>query len=377
MLDATIPATSASGAVTREPALEHLIERVVQARAARTPLRIHGAGTKDFYGNPPQGDPLDVRALRGVSAYEPTELVVTARAGTPLLELEALLAGQGQCLPFEPPRHGPGATLGGMVASGLSGPARPRVGSVRDHLLGASMLDGRGEVLSFGGQVIKNVAGYDVSRLLAGSLGILGVILEVSLKVLPLPHASTTLRFELDQAAALARLHAWMREPLALDASAWWDGTLVVRLRGAEPAVRAAAQRMGGETVESQAAEPFWNGLRDQSDEFFARAAALVAKGGALWRLSLPATAPPLKLDGETLVEWHGAQRWLATERPAHEVRAGAAAVGGHATLFRAIDKSAGTLAPLAAPLERIHRELKRAFDPDGIFNPGRLIAGL
>jgi len=377
VLDAATPATSAPDAPARDPTLAALVERVAQARAARRPLCIRGGGTKDFYGNPPQGEPLDLRALRGVSAYEPTELVVTVRAGTPLLELEALLAREGQCLPFEPPRHGPAATVGGAVATGLSGPARARVGSVRDHLLGATLLDGHGEVLAFGGQVIKNVAGYDVSRLLAGSLGILGVILEVSLKVLPLPHASTTLRFELDQASALARLHAWTREPLVLDASAWWDGMLVVRLRGAEPAVRAAAQRMGGEAVDATAAEPFWTGLRDQTDPFFTRAVAGLAHEAALWRLSMPAIAPPLALDGDTLVEWHGAQRWLASARPAHEVRAAAAAAGGHATLFRARDKSPGAFAPLASPLDRIHRELKRAFDPDGIFNPGRLIPGL
>jgi len=363
--------------VPRDAAVEALAERIAQARASRTPLAIRGGGTKDFYGNAPAGEPLDVRGLHGVSSYEPTELVVTARAGTSLAELEALLATHGQCLPFEPPRHGPGATVGGMVASGLSGPARARVGSLRDHLLGATLLDGNGAVLTFGGQVMKNVAGYDVSRLLAGSMGVLGVILEASLKVLPLPRASATLRFELEQPAALARLHAWTREPLPLDASAWWDGMLVVRLRGAEPAVRAAAQRMGGEAIDGAAADPFWNGLRDQTDEYFARAARAIAGGAALWRLSLPPTAPPLNLPGETLVEWHGAQRWLASARPAAEVRGAASAAGGHATLYRAADKSPGAFAPLAAPLDRMHRELKRAFDPDGIFNPGRLYAGL
>jgi glycolate oxidase FAD binding subunit len=372
-----------------DPALQVLIDRVQSARAAGAQLRIRGGGSKDFYGEAPQGEPLDTRVLEGTSSYEPSELVVTTRCGTSLAELEALLATKGQCLPFEPPhfayapgsaalspRHR-GATVGGMVAAGLSGPSRAAVGSVRDHVLGATMLNGKGEVLTFGGQVMKNVAGYDVSRLLAGSLGTLGVILEVSLKVMPVAPATVTLRLEMDQAGALAQLNDWGGQPVPLNASAWWDGNLILRLRGALAAVQAARVRLGGDVVEPEHASPFWEGLRDHTDEFFVAAREAVASGASLWRLSVPQTAPVLALPGELMIEWGGAQRWLCSAAPAAAVRDATARVGGHATLFAARDKAAGAFAPLRSPLDRIHRELKKSFDPAGVFNPGRLYPGL
>jgi glycolate oxidase FAD binding subunit len=360
-----------------DPVLSQLIEQVQSARAEGRKLDIRGGGTKAFYGGLPQGEPLDVRPLSGVSSYEPSELVVTARAGTPLAELEAALAEKGQCLPFEPPRFSEGGTIGGMVAAGLAGPARAAVGGVRDYVLGTTLLNGRAEVLSFGGTVMKNVAGYDVSRLLAGSMGMLGVICEVSLKVLPLPQATATLRLELDAGTAIRRLGEWGGQPLPLNASAWWDGMLVLRLAGAAAAVSAALARIGGELVEPALAASFWTGLRDHRDEFFIGAAKAVEAGAALWRLSVPPTTPPLRLSGEQLIEWGGAQRWLCTSAPAASLREVAQSAGGHAVLFRSHDKSGGAFAPLAPPLDRIHRELKLAFDPDGVFNPGRLIAGL
>jgi len=360
-----------------EPALQTLIDQIQAARAAKTALDIRGGYTKAWYGETPVGAPLEMAPLAGISSYEPTELVVTVRAGTTLAELEATLAAQGQCLPFEPPRFGATSTVGGMVAAGLAGPGRAAVGGVRDYVLGATLLNGRAEVLSFGGQVMKNVAGYDVSRLLAGSLGVLGVICEVSLKVLPLPPATTTLRFEMEEAAALKRLNEWGGLPLPITASAWWEGTLVLRLAGAAAAVQAAQGRLGGEVIEASLAQAFWTGLRDHSDEFFAGAAKAVARGASLWRLSVPQTAPALKLSGEQLVEWGGGQRWLCTTTPAAQVRDAAAGAGGHATLFRSQDKRVGVFAPLKAPLDRIHRELKKAFDPDGIFNRGRLYPDL
>ncbi len=360
-----------------DAALRGLVDQVQAARAAKTPLDIRGGGTKAWYGEAPVGDALDVSALAGISSYEPTELVVTVRAGTPLAALEATLAEQGQWLPFEPPRYGAASTVGGMVAAGLSGPGRAAAGGVRDYVLGVTLLNGRGEVLSFGGQVMKNVAGYDVSRLLAGSMGVLGVVCEVSLKVLPLPAATQTLRFEMDEAAALKRLNEWGGLPLPVSASAWWEGTLVVRLAGAAAAVQWAQGQLGGETVAPALADSFWAGLRDQSDEFFAGAAKALEGGASLWRLSVPQTAPPLKLSGEQLVEWGGGQRWLCTTTAAAPVREAAAAAGGHATLFRSRDKGAGVFAPLQPPLDRIHRELKRSFDPDGIFNRGRFYPGL
>ena len=358
-------------------ALQRLIDQVQAARAAKVPLAITGGHTKAFYGEAPQGEPLDVKPLAGISSYEPSELVVTVRAGTPLAELEAALAEQGQCLPFEPPRFGPGSTVGGMVAAGLAGPARATAGGVRDYVLGATLLNGRAEVCSFGGQVMKNVAGYDVARLLAGSMGCLGVICEVSLKVLPQPVATATLRFELDQAAALVKLNQWGGQPLPLSASAWWEGMLVLRLAGARAAVDAAVATLGGELIDAPLAATFWDGLRDHRDEFFVGAHKAVQGGASLWRLSLPQTAPPLALSGEQLVEWGGAQRWLCTSTPAAQLREAAAAAGGHATLFRGQDKSGGVFAPLSPPLERIQKNLKVAFDPDHVFNPGRLYAWL
>ena len=370
--------SQAQGAATHDdPALAQLVEQVRSARNRKVTLDIRGGGSKAFYGEAARGsEPLSLADLRGISSYEPSELVVTVRAGTPLVELEAALAAAGQCLAFEPPRFGPSSTVGGMVAAGLSGPARAAVGGLRDFVLGATLLNGRAEVLSFGGQVMKNVAGYDVSRLLAGSLGILGVILEVSLKTLPVAPATTTLRFDIDQDEALRRLNAWGGEPLPISASAWWERTLVVRLAGAAAAVQAAAKRFvakGGEVLEPTMAQTFWRGLRDHRDEFFTSADAATQGSASLWRLSVPSTAPPLNLPGEQLVEWGGALRWLCTGAPAAAVRETAAAVGGHGTLFRARDKSAGVFAPLSPPLMRIHRELKRAFDPDRVFNPGRL----
>lgn len=380
--------TPATPATPADPALAPLLDAVAAARADGAALVIQGQGSKAFHGEPLEGGrelrPLSTRGLAGISSYEPTELVVTVRAGTPLAELEAALAERGQWLPFEPPHFisdgaaGTG-TVGGMVAAGLAGPGRATAGSVRDHVLGATLLTGRGELLSFGGQVMKNVAGYDVSRLLAGSLGALGLICEVSLKVLPQPAARCTLRFEMDEATALRRVNEWGGQPLPLSASAWWEGTLVLRLAGAAAAVAAAQRTLGGEMIDAALADGFWAGLRDHRDEFFTGAARAVAGGASLWRLSVPQTAPPLGLSGEQLIEWGGAQRWLCTSAPAATLREAAAAAGGHATRFRAGAGTAGVpmFAPLSAPLARIHAELKRAFDPDRMFNPGRLGAGL
>ncbi len=348
-----------------------------QAVERGQPLRLTGHGSKDFYGEALQGEPLSTLSLNGITAYEPSELYVSVLAGTPVAGLEALLAQSSQRLAFEPPRFGGRGTVGGMVAAGLSGPSRAALGSVRDHLLGVTLLNGQGELLNFGGTVMKNVAGYDVSRVLAGSMGILGLIVEATLKVVPLPAATATLRFDLDQGAALLQINRWSGQPWPIEASAWWDGALLVRLAGAGNAVKMATAQLGGELIAADLAAPFWAGLRDHGDEFFSGAARAVAGGARLWRLSLPSTAPELKLHGEQLIEWGGAQRWVTTALPAIQVREAAASVGGHATMFRAQNKSPGTFAPLSPPLAAIHRRLKSAFDPQGLFNPGRLYAGL
>jgi len=344
--------------------IEQFQQRVRSAAADKTPLRIRGGGSKDWYGQRLEGEILDTRGYAGVNDYEPTELVITARCGTPLAEIEALLAERNQMLAFEPPHFGEGATLGGAIAAGLAGPRRAASGGVRDFVLGAKLLDGKGDVLTFGGQVMKNVAGYDVSRMLAGSLGTLGLLLEVSVKVLPKPFAETTLCLELSEVEAIRKLNEWGGQPLPLSASCWHNGSLWLRLSGAQAAVDAAVRLIGGETMPNPAC--FWEELREQRLPFF---------GGeeALWRLSLPSTTDTLKLGGVQLIEWGGAQRWLRTDRDAATIRATVSAAGGHATLFRGGDKSEGVFQPLQPAVARIHERLKNSFDPAHIFNPGRL----
>jgi glycolate dehydrogenase FAD-binding subunit len=354
-----------------------LIDRMRAARAGRAPLQIVGGGTKAFYGEAPRGEPLPLRDLTGITSYEPSELVVTVRAGTPLAELESALVAKGQCLPFEPPRFAAGGTVGGMVASGLAGPSRAAVGALRDYVLGLTLLDGRGELLTFGGQVMKNVAGYDVSRLIAGSWGVLGVICEVSLKVLGVPAETATLEYEWDEARALREMAQWRSQPVPLQASAWYDGRLRIRLAGSRAAVLEARARLDGTALDQPAALSFWESVRDQRHEFFAPAARELEQSTALWRLSVPPTAAPFSLAGRQFIEWGGAQRWWRTAAPAAEVRAAAAGAAGHATLVRGADKSAGAFAPLSGELMRIHRALKTAFDPERILNPGRLYADL
>jgi glycolate oxidase FAD binding subunit len=353
-----------------EQVLQQFRERIASAHAARTPLRLRGGGSKDWYGQASEGEVFDTRAYHGIVDYEPSELVVTVRCGTPLAELEQTLAGQNQMLAFEPPHFGPGATVGGMVASGLSGPRRQGAGALRDFVLGVQVVDGRGELLRFGGQVMKNVAGYDVSRLMAGSLGTLGLVSQVSLKVLPRPVCETTLVFELGQQEALDKLNTWGGRALPVSSSAWQDGRLALRLSGANAAISAATRELGGETMAD--ADRFWNDLREQRADFFAGADAA---GTGLWRLALPTTCPPLALPGRQLIEWGGGQRWLRSEDglDAGAVRAAAAERGGHATLFRGGDKRLGVFTPLQPALARVHQRLKDTFDPAGIFNPARM----
>lgn len=344
-------------------------ERIRTAAAEGRALQLCGGGTKSFYGRSGEGEVLDLTANQGVVSYEPTELVVTVRGGTPLAELEALLATRNQFLAFEPPAFGPAATVGGCVAAGLSGPRRAAAGALRDFVLGVKLLDGRGDVLSFGGQVMKNVAGYDVSRVIAGSMGTLGVLLEVSLKVLPRPTAEASLRFECDEASAIERLNDWGGQPLPISASAWADGVLTLRLSGAEAAVVAARARLGGETLADADATAFWTSVREHRAPWFARA--------PLWRLSLPSSAAPLRLAGTQFIEWGGALRWLQTDLPAAAIRERVVQLGGSATLFAGGDRSGEIFHPMPQALMRIQQRLKTAFDPAGIFNPGRIYQGL
>ncbi len=351
-----------------------LCERIRDHAARRAPLAIRGGGSKDFYGAPmPAAAVLDMTPCAGVVAYEPKELVLTVRAGTPLAEVQRVLAAERQMLPFEPPHFGgfdpadasrSRATIGGAVGAGLSGPRRPYAGAVRDFVLGVRIVNGKGEALAFGGRVIKNVAGYDVSRLMAGALGTLGVITEVSFKVLPQPVVETTLAFELDEGAATERANRWAGQPLPLSATAWQDGVLRVRLSGAEVAVAAAKAKIGGSEQADGAA--YWEDLREHRLPFFAGEAPL-------WRLSVPQTTEPLAHGQPQLVEWGGGVRWLRGNPDPLDIRSTVERAGGHATLFRGGDKSLGVFHPLKPALAKIHRRLKDAFDPAGILNPGRM----
>jgi glycolate oxidase FAD binding subunit len=349
--------------------IQDICGRVAACAASAQPLRIRGGGSKDFYGEALRGEPLEMSAYAGIVAYEPRELVLTVRAGTPLAEVEAAVDAERQMLPFEPPRFDDGAaharaTIGGTVATGLSGPRRAFAGAVRDFVLGTRIVNGKGEDLAFGGRVIKNVAGYDVSRLMTGALGTLGVITEISFKVLPRPAAEATLAFEMDESQSIGEVNRWAGQPLPLSATAWQDGVLRVRLSGAQAAVDAARRKLGGQEVAGAA--DFWRDLREHRLAFF-------APGAALWRLAVPQTAPPLGIGRSPLVEWGGGLRWVCGELDPLTVRSTVERLGGHATLFRGGDKSVGVFHPLKPALAKIHRRLKEAFDPAGILNPGRM----
>lgn len=366
--------------------MAELAARIRESAEQGSRLVIHGSGSKDFYGNATEGMPLDVRSLRGPMRHEPSELVVTVAAGTTLVELENALSSADQMLAFEPPYFGPQATVGGCVAAGLCGPRRIAAGyaggALRDHMLGAKLLDGRGNLLSFGGKVIKNVAGYDVARLLVGSLGILGVLIEVSLKVVPRPATETTLSLECNQTTALQCFGDWNLKPWPISASAWTEGRLFLRLSGAVAAVQTACREIGGDVLDDAEAGNFWKSVREQTAAWFK-----LEPGETLWRLSLPASASALELRVEQpdpmFLEWHGMQRWLkAREIDRIVLRAQVHQLGGHLTRFRHGPPRAAyppdvrqdpAFEPLAPALSAIHRRLKAEFDPHGIFNFNRL----
>lgn len=338
-------------------------ERIRDAVAQKKRLSIRGGGSKQFYGNAVEAETLEMAEYAGVVDYQPRELTLTARAGTRLDVIEALLAKNNQMLPFEPPHYGPGATLGGCVAAGLSGPRRPYAGAVRDAVLGIKMMDGRGQVLRFGGQVIKNVAGYDVSRLAVGSMGTLGLLLEVSVKVLPCPESERTLMREMTAEQAVETMNRWAASPLPLSASLWRAGHLYVRLSGTASAVDAAHSRLGGEAIPD--GDHFWHSVREQTMPDFAQR--------PLWRLSLPTTAKVATAPGQPVIEWGGGVRWYATDMAPDTLRALAKQAGGHATLFRSHAPLNQAFTPLPSPLASLHQRIRRALDPLGIFDTGRM----
>lgn len=345
---------------------EAIRDQVRAAFGSGTPLVIEGGGSKRFFGRAPAGETLKVAEHRGIVNHEPSELVLTVRSGTPVGETQAALAEHGQWLPFDPPRHDEASTIGGVVACALSGPTRPWTGAVRDFVLGTRIVNGRGDVLSFGGEVMKNVAGYDVSRLMAGALGTLGVLLEVSFKLLPRPAVERTRVLELTAGDAIRRLAEWARSPLPVLGACHDGERLHLRLAGAEAAVAEAAERIGGELGD----ETLWEDLRDHRLAFFAGDAP------PLWRLSVPAHVPPLDLPDPVLTDWGGAQRWLRSDAPEPVVRSAAAAAGGHATCFRGGDRER-PFHSLDEGIALLHARLKAAFDPGRILNRNRLYADL
>jgi glycolate oxidase FAD binding subunit len=342
--------------------------RVREAAAAQRPLHIRGGGTKDFYGRRIDGEALEARSVRGIVDYDPTELVITAGAGTPLTEIDEAMGRAGQMLAFEPPHFSSGATLGGTVAAGLSGPRRPYVGAVRDFVLGVRVIDGTGEALKFGGRVMKNVAGFDVARLMTGAHGTLGILTEVSLKCLPRPALEATCVRECSADESIRFANEWAGKPLPLSGTCYHGGRLSVRLSGAAPAVAAARSVVGGEAAADS--DALWNSVRDHTHPFFA---AVQARGATLWRLSVRSTTPFTDLGGEQLIEWGGALRWLAAGEgaDAERLRTWARSHGGHATCFRGA--AGAVFQPLTPPLLALHQRLKHVFDPHGILNRGRM----
>ena len=340
-------------------------ERILSAVATGGPLVIQGGGSKSFYGRAVEGDIVDTRPCSGIISYEPSELVLTAHAGTPLREIENVLAEQRQMLAFEPPAFAKSATFGGTIACGLSGPRRPYTGSVRDYVLGIKCLTGRGDILKFGGQVMKNVAGYDVSRLMTGALGTLGLLLEISIKVQPLSEYEINLAGKADFSTALQAMNSWAGQSLSLSAACYDGDYLHVRLSGKHSAVNAARKKLA--LVDAEDAPDYWQKLREHRLDFF--------QSGRrhLWRLAVPATSPALDLSGDWLIDWGGAQRWLQTDEPMEKIRLLTQQACGHATLFCGGDHSREVFHPLAPGILDLHMRLKQAFDPAHILNRRRM----
>ena len=353
--------------MTKDLSLD-LQARVTAAYEQETPLRIIGGDSKAFYGAELNGEPLSMCGHTGIVSYEPSELVITVRSGTPLREVESALANEGQMLAFEPPYYGENATIGGTIACGFSGPRRPFAGSARDFVLGCKVLTGKGDIVSFGGQVMKNVAGYDVSRLMTGALGTLGVLLEVSLKVLPNPEHEITLSMPLSINEALDVMCARAAKPLPLTAASYDGEAINLRLSGTSNAVKAAQKKIAGD--ELQFGEGYWREVREQEHYFFQQSLPL-------WRISVAPATLHLPLQGQWFFDWGGAQRWLFSDMLPADIRASVAAEGGHATLFR--NKAyyseithVPVFHPLAKPVAKIHKNLKSVFDPKNILNRDR-----
>jgi len=339
-------------------------QQVQDAYSSEMPLCIQGGNSKAFYGRKIEAEQFDVSANSGVISYEPTELVITVRAGTTISEINEVLANHNQMLAFEPPCFSTNATAGGMVACGLSGSRRPYVGAVRDFVLGLKCLNGKAEILNFGGQVMKNVAGYDVSRLMTGAMGTLGVLLEISLKVLPTPDYELTLKGESDVTTAIKLMNQWAGQSVPMSAASFYDNNIFIRLSGHRNAVGAASSQ--SPLSEYSDGENYWHSLREHEHDFF-------SGDKRLWRISVPSTTEKINLDGQWFIDWGGALRWLKSSESVEQVRNLVQSAGGHATLFRGKDQNHDIFHPLSAGIEKLHFALKNAFDPKRILNRGRL----
>ena len=341
-----------------------ICDAVSDAYQASQALHIQAGQSKLFYGNEPVGTVLNVSTHKGIIDYEPSELFITARCGTSLHEIESVLAEHNQMLPFEPPAFGSDATIGGTIACGVSGPRRPYAGAARDNVLGTHIVNGKGEYLRFGGQVMKNVAGYDISRLMCGSFGTLGIMLQISLKVIPAQPDEITLSIECNEHDAVSRMHEWMQTDLPITGTYFEANHLFVRIAGVEATLHKVKSILGGTQVSES--EKFWHAVKEQQRDFF-------KKSDSLWRLVIPSNSPSLAENGECTLEWNGGLRWLKTDMNHNDVFSMAENLSGHATLYRAKNKPANCFQPLSSRVQSLQLNMKKAFDPKGILNPGRM----
>ena len=341
-----------------------IASNIQRAFQDKTALRIEGGSSKSFYGREIEGKTLSLSHNRGIIEYEPSELYLTAKSGTPLSVIEQTIAEQNQMLPCEPPHFKNSATLGGTVACGLSGPRRANAGNVRDCILGTEIINGKGEVLNFGGKVMKNVAGYDASRLMCGALGTLGVLISVTLRLLPKPELEQTTVLELNKSAAISKMNDWASTPLPISAT-FYDGSLLyIRLSGSASAVNASSQKIGGEIHAD-----IWESVKEHQHRFF-------NTDMPLWRISVPPNTKTLTLPGESVMEWNGGLRWCRTDANEKIIQEQASKVAGHATLFKG-NAETEKFQPLQDAVMKIHKKLKNVFDPAGILNPGKMFSEL
>ena len=344
-----------------------LIERVLDAGNRSEPIRVRGGNSKEFLGRSLTGSSVDTSAHTGVVQYEPDELVLTVRSGTTLDEINDVLGEHKQMLGFEPPRYTAQSTIGGTFACNLSGPARPWRGSVRDAVLGLRLINGRGEHLRFGGRVIKNVAGFDASRLQAGAFGTLGIITEISLRVLPAPEASVTLARELDVRASLRYMNELAGTSVPLTGACWANGIQYIRLEGSTAGVAAATRQIGGDRTDFTV----WKTLRDPDAQLFGGASA-----GSLWRFSVSSTSESI-LPNDVVIDWAGALRYVRAEADLDEMSRLAAKAGGHVMRISHNSDEREFLQQPEPAVRKLHERLKLAFDPGRILNPGRLYGWL